>query len=155
MHGVLENVETVLIEWADHFLVAFQNVRLPKPPCSSLPSSEWVPPPSTHVKMNFNVGFMEKDRYQIAFVARNSDGCCLWWRVARSTSHPLVEVSEARAALDGVQIAVTKGWRNLIAEGDNSQVISAVQNQLEEPQLSYDALVSKILFFFFLFSSTF
>lgn len=61
VHGVLENVETDLIEWADHFLVAFQNVRLPKPPCSSLSSSEWVPPPSTHVKMNFNVGFMEKD----------------------------------------------------------------------------------------------
>lgn len=43
-----------------------------------------------------------------------------------------------------------KGWRNLIAEGDNSQVISVVQNQLEEPQLSYGALVSKILFFFLL-----
>lgn len=68
-------------------------------------------------------------------------------------------VGEARAALEGVRLAHEKGWRDIILESDCAQIISAIQNQVHDPQLPYGfQLVSEVLSFcssFDVFSCTF
>lgn len=67
------------------------------------------------IKINFDVGFFELDRFQV-----NEDGACVWWRARRFLGQPSSVVGEARAAID-------KGWTVIVLEGDNSQIIAAIQ----------------------------
>lgn len=109
VHNSDDSLDLTIVEWATNFLEAFQETRLPKILNHTPSRSEWSPPPPTHVQINFDVGFFEDGKYQIAVVARGSDGECLWWRAVRFTWHPPVEVGEARAALEAIRLALSKG----------------------------------------------
>lgn len=104
VHNSDDSLDLTIVEWATNFLEAFQETRLPK-----ILNHTKSPPPPTHVQINFDVGFFEDGEYQIVVVARGSDGECLWWRAVRLTGHPPVEVGEARAALEAIRLALSKG----------------------------------------------
>lgn len=72
----------------------------------------------------------------------------MWWRVKRFCGIPPVVVGEARAALEGIRLANEKNWSEVVIEGDNSEIIAALQNRLDDPKLVYGALISSILHLF-------
>lgn len=142
-----------IVEWAFHFLEAYKTAQLPRISRSQAGPEVWQPPRHPTVKVNFDVGFFEDNRYQIAVVARNGGGGVLWWQVRRFWGAPPVVVGEARAALEGLRLAKEKGWGDIVIEGDNSEVISALQNRVDDPKLVYGALISSCLILVPLFQS--
>lgn len=66
--------------------------------------------------MNFDVAFIDTEYYQIVVLARKEDVAFLWWRVRRLAGQPSAVVGEARASLEGVILALEKGWREVILE---------------------------------------
>lgn len=63
----------------------------------------------------------------------------------RLTAQPSSTVEEARAALEGVKMAAEKGWTEIVLEGDNSRIVSAIQNREHDTLLPYGALISVLL----------
>lgn len=90
------------------------------------------------IKINFDVGFFELDRFQVGVVARNEYGACVWWRARRFLGQPSSVVGEARAAVD-------KGWTVIVLQGDNSQIIAAIQKREASSLLPYGAFISALL----------
>lgn len=109
-----------MIEWSTHFLDSYRAAQLPTTSRTRSQVTCWIAPPRRTVKINFDVGFLEEDKYQVAVVARDDEGLCLWWRIRRFVGQPPVVVGEARAALEGARMAMDKNWRTVILEGDNS-----------------------------------
>lgn len=115
-------------------------------PCGSAISNlVWLPPGDDHVKINFDVGFVEPESYRVAVVGRNSGGRCLWWRVRKFVGQPPAVVGEARAAMEGALLAQEKGWSKVVLEGDCAQIITAIRDGLTDHHLPFGALVSTII----------
>lgn len=134
------------IEWASHFLEAYRSSQFPGSVVKTAPMNAlWKAPPASSIKINVDVGFMDTTSYQVAAVARKNDGSCVGWKVRKMAGQPPAVVGEARAALEGVTLALAHGWVDVIFEGDCSQVISAIQNRLSDPLLSYGAIISQLL----------
>lgn len=62
----------------------------------------------------------------------------------RLTGWPPAVVGDARATLEGVRLAIDKGLQKVIIEGDNCQLMEALQNRIEDPLLPLGTLVSTI-----------
>lgn len=80
-----------------------------------------------------DVGFLDSEYYQVAVVGRKVDGICVWWRVRRLVSQPPAVVEEVHVALEGVLLAMEMGWEEVVLEGDYSQIITAIQNRVDDP----------------------
>lgn len=144
VHGDAEGVGEDLIEWSTHFLEAYKAAQMPVIKQPPLMADTWIAPPPQVIKINFDVGVLEPNKFRVAVVARDAEGRCVWWRIRRLSGQPPVVVGEARAAYDGVLLAMEKGWRSIILEGDNSEIISAIQNRVDDSFLSYEAFTSSI-----------
>lgn len=121
---------------------AAQFPKLCRPQVTQTP---WVAPMDPAIKINFDVGFINETTYQVAAIARKGDGGCVGWRVRRFTGQPPAVVREARAALECVLLARERGWENVVVEGDCSEILSAIQNLLEDSFLSYGATIKHLL----------
>lgn len=84
---------------------------------------------------------------------RDGEGKCLGWQIRCFSGQPPAVVGEARAAYEGVQWALEKGWSGIILQGDNLEVLTAVQNRVEDDLLPYGVFISSILSSSHLFSS--
>lgn len=67
-----------LNEGAAHFLDGYRASQFPRAPQGSGVAATWHAPPSATVKITFDVGYLEPDHFQVAMVARNEMGACLW-----------------------------------------------------------------------------
>lgn len=83
----MEGAGVDIIEGADHFLEAYRAAQFARTPPGPSENGTWSAPFSPKVNINFDVGFLESDHYQIAVVARNEEGQCLWSRTI--TKFPL------------------------------------------------------------------
>lgn len=48
-------------------------------------------------------------------------------------SQPPAVVEEVHVALEGVLLAMEMGWEEVVLEGDYSQIITAIQNRVDDP----------------------
>lgn len=133
-----------IIEGAEHFLEAYRSAQFPRNSHGVSISAIWSAPPEEIIKINFDVGFFEPDRYQVAMVARDAAGTCVWWRVRRYTGQPSSVVGEAIAALEGVRVACEKGWMAITLEGDNAQVVHAIQKRDDCSLLPFGDFISSL-----------
>lgn len=116
-----------VIEGVEHFLEAYRGPSFPEAHRDLVQRNLERTP---RIKINFDVGFFELDRFQV-----NEDGACVWWRARRFLGQPSSVVKEARAAID-------KGWTVIVLEGDNSQIIAAIQKREASSLLPYGAFIS-------------
>lgn len=56
--------------------------------------SQWLFPSGSHIKVNCDVGYISSDFYQMAAVARNAEGVCVWWRVSKLVGQPPAALGE-------------------------------------------------------------
>lgn len=120
VHGSDGGVGEDIIEWAANFLAAYRSAQLPRSPYLVHSHDCWQAPGARQVKVNFDVAFIDAEYYLIAVVVRKEDVACLWWRVRRLAGQPSAVVGEACTSLEGVILALEKGWREVILEGDCS-----------------------------------
>lgn len=144
VHGDGDGVCEDLIEWASHFLEGYQVLQMPWTKLSHTHVDSWVAPSPPFIKINFDVGFFELEKYQVAMIARDNDGNCVGWLIRRLCGQPPVVVGEARAAFEGISFALTMGWKEVMLEGDKSEVVAAIQNRMEDSLLLFGALISSI-----------
>lgn len=145
VHGESTREGDDVIEWASNYMESYRQAQLPRLAKNTPLNTIWVAPPETQVKVNFDVGFVGPSSYQIAVVARGADGTCLWWRVRKLTGQPPAVVGEARAALEGIILARSNGWREIILEGDCAQILAAMQAGVEDQFQAFGALLKVIL----------
>ncbi|KAL3846296.1 hypothetical protein ACJIZ3_003699 [Penstemon smallii] len=91
-------------------------------------NSRWSAPPLNVIKLNFD-GALADGRSGLGVVARNHEGECLDWRSLRINRKLPVEVAEASAAIKALELAIMKGWKHVILEGDCKVVIDRVREQ--------------------------
>lgn len=133
IHGSKEDVGGDVVEWAAHFLEAYKTAQIPKLRTTVKLLDKWIP------------RFTHPDFFQVAVVVRDEGGSCLWWKTRRLAGQPSAVVGEARAALEGVRLALEKGWREVILEGDCAQIIAAVQSRVQDSLLPFGLLVSEVI----------
>lgn len=78
------------------------------------------------MKVNFDVGYFEPDKYQVAVVARKCGRLMHWMEGPSFFDQPSVVVGEARSALEGVRMALEHSWHEIVIEGDNSELLSVI-----------------------------
>lgn len=110
MHGDQDGLQGDFIEGALNYLEAYKSALLPRTIQPSHVIESWCAPPPPRININFDVGFFEDNYFQVAAVARDLEGRCVWWRARRFIGQPASVVGEARAALEGVKLAVDTGW---------------------------------------------
>lgn len=88
---------------------------------------------------------VDDDYYQVAIVARDDRGECLWWRVRKLAGQPVAVVGEASAALEGVLLVMEKGWTDWDVKGDCAQVMTAIQQVHDDVYLPFGSLLVAIL----------
>lgn len=142
--GSLGEVEDI-VAWTHNFLEAYIASQFPKVGRTSPVLSLWMAPTGSIIKINFDMGFLHPVHCQIAVIARDADGTCVGWRTRRLMGQPPVVVGETRAALESFIFTLERGSDDVMVEGDNSTVISALQNKLDDLFLSYGAIVRHIL----------
>lgn len=81
-----EGVGDNIIEWSSHYLKSFRTAQMPTFKRHQRMEIHCAAPPSLLAKVNFDVGYFEPDKYQVAVVARNEAGRVLWWRIRRFSS---------------------------------------------------------------------
>lgn len=145
LYGHALEVGEYVIEWASNFLAAYREAQLPKIVTRVLAISTWTPPVFPWIKVNFDVGYVDAKNYQVAVVARDSRGSCLWWRVRRLVGQPSAVVGEARDTLQGVLLALEKGWTEWELEGDCFQITTAIQQGKDDTYLPFGYLIATIL----------
>ncbi|CAO2822409.1 unnamed protein product [Amaranthus hypochondriacus] len=107
--------------------------------------TNWCPPISGWVKVNFDAHVNYCTERGLGVVFRDDHGKLLLAAVRRNRCNWDVDVSEAAAALFGVELAVRFGYNNIQLEGDFMNVISAIENNvdgLSPIHLFYDHIVA-------------
>ncbi|KAL0412616.1 UNVERIFIED_CONTAM: hypothetical protein Sradi_1463300 [Sesamum radiatum] len=120
--------------FATHYLNAFlaQGEVSRIVPSVTTPSS-WQPPPEGVVKINFDGATFEKGKkLGVGVVARNSLGQCVAWVSRRLGIAGSGVLAEALAAREAVFLAVRRGWRQVIVEGDCSSLVQKLQSRVRD-----------------------
>ncbi|KAL0461831.1 UNVERIFIED_CONTAM: hypothetical protein Slati_0070700 [Sesamum latifolium] len=98
-------------------------------PSVTAPSS-WQAPPVGVVKINFDgATFVKGKKLGVGVVARNSLGQCVAWVSRRLGMAGTSVLAEALAAREAVLLAVRRGWRHVIVEGDCSTLVQKLQSR--------------------------
>ncbi|KAL4278726.1 hypothetical protein GQ457_03G026240 [Hibiscus cannabinus] len=109
----------------------------------SVSEARWSPPPTDHVKVNFDASYFSISRESVSGVLiRDVNGLVL---AARAYSHlnvPNPEVAEALACDQAVLFASSLGFRRVIVEGDSSSIIKKVQSSSLDKSYSFAMIVN-------------
>ncbi|KAK4390205.1 hypothetical protein Sango_2083800 [Sesamum angolense] len=98
-------------------------------------SSRWTSPPPGCIKLNFDGATFRKGmELGAGVVARDKDGDCVAWLSRRFDRMGNAEIAEALAAREAIHLAVQRGWRSIIIEGDCATLIHKLQ--ASEPDFS-------------------
>ncbi|KAK4389862.1 hypothetical protein Sango_2323200 [Sesamum angolense] len=105
-----------------------------------------APPPDV-IKLNFDgVTFYQDGEMGVGVVARNNLGQCVGWLSRQIHSAGTGFLAEAFAAREAVILALCRGWRSVIIEGDCAMLIYKLQTR--ERDLSTEGpIINDILFF--------
>ncbi|KAL0453606.1 UNVERIFIED_CONTAM: hypothetical protein Slati_1338700 [Sesamum latifolium] len=61
-------------------------------------------------------------------VARNSEGVCLAWRTRHFLYNSAADLAEALAAREAASLAIQRGWKSIILEGDCKNIIARLNS---------------------------
>ena len=104
----------------------------------------WSLSPSIWIKLNFDATIRE-EKTTIAFVSRDSMGNTLQaWFDQFIPSSPLV--GEARATWNAIKLLASKGYKNIILEGDAWNFIEPFRNADVYPHWSNKILCDDMVF---------
>ncbi|KAL0352330.1 UNVERIFIED_CONTAM: hypothetical protein Scaly_1621700 [Sesamum calycinum] len=93
-----------------------------------------APPPGC-IKINFDDATFRKGlELGAGVVARDKNGACVAWLSRRFDRLGNAEIAEAMAAKEAIHLAVQRGWRSIIIEGDCANLIHKLQ--ASEPDYS-------------------
>lgn len=96
VHGSEGGERDSLVERIQRFLDSFQLARFMFPISPAAHGGVvWQRPEEPFVKVNFDAAVYDSGDYQIAAVARDSEGRCLRWRVQKFHGSPSPVVAEA------------------------------------------------------------
>lgn len=93
------------------------------------------------------------DFYMVVAVDSDKACVCRGWRVRRFYEQPPAAIGEARAALERILLAQSKGCSAVILEGDCKLVISAIRDKVHDCFPPYGAIVSNLISLSSYFSS--
>ncbi|XP_012842432.1 PREDICTED: uncharacterized protein LOC105962666 [Erythranthe guttata] len=135
-----------LVDWCKNYLAIFRSAQIHKfSPQRHVHMSTWHPPPVGAVKINTDAAVSSGNLFfSVGMVARNDEGQCIWWRVIKLPGNLHPAECEATAALKELLLAREKGWTNVVVEGDNLQVITALQHG-ENDLSSFSLLLDECL----------
>ncbi|XP_075649789.1 uncharacterized protein LOC142620276 [Castanea sativa] len=129
IHGKHVQAPGILNKRAADFLEEFRRAKTrlsSNSPTSSL--CRWRPPPSSRFKLNLDAAiFKEDDASGMGAIIRNEKGEVM---AALSAIGPLVtcsEEAEVLACRRAVEFAMECGFSEVVVEGDNQMVMSAIQ----------------------------
>ncbi|KAL0374065.1 UNVERIFIED_CONTAM: hypothetical protein Sradi_3322200 [Sesamum radiatum] len=96
-------------------------------------SFSWKSPSLDFIKVNFDGAVFERTgEMGVGAVARDSDGHCLAWLAHRVSCSEFGELAEAWAAREAIQLALRKGWRLVVLEGNCAGLIQKLDIRLED-----------------------
>ncbi|XP_012838164.1 PREDICTED: uncharacterized protein LOC105958703 [Erythranthe guttata] len=108
-------------------------------------ASKRSPPPAEIIKINFDAGFPQgKEYFQVAMVAWNHNNQCVWWSIRKLQGRPKIVDGEARAALHAMMVAIDRGWREIMTEGDSLELINALHWRVDGME-SFGTIISQCL----------
>ncbi|KAL0365727.1 UNVERIFIED_CONTAM: hypothetical protein Sangu_0670300 [Sesamum angustifolium] len=108
-------------------------------------TAAWIAPSADCVKINFDGAvFVTEGAIGVGIVARDSQGQCMAWLSHRVFCAGNGELAEAWAAQEAIQLAVRKGWRKVVIEGDCASLIKKLADSIRDSSL-LDPLVADIL----------
>ena len=105
----------------------------------------WSPPHDGWVKVNFDANGADGTNRGIGVVIRYNVGKLLVAGVHRYKAQWSIEVSEAAAALFGLEIVVRFGFEYIQLEGDSLNAVSSIEHKVEgssDIHLLYDCIFS-------------
>ncbi|KAL0399531.1 UNVERIFIED_CONTAM: hypothetical protein Sradi_2296400 [Sesamum radiatum] len=101
-------------------------VRIPIP-------SRWQAPPSPFIKLNFDgATFNQGKEMGVGVVARDDTGRCVCWLARRILRPGDGEMAESIAVREAVNLALRKGWRSVVFEGDCATLILKLQSPMKD-----------------------
>lgn len=120
-----------LVLFAGNYLQRYKEVQhhnsAPRPPESV---SCWTPPTGATVTVNVDASILKhQGAAGIGVVARDSSGNVLAWRQRKVDFIQCPEMAETLALVEGVELAVSAGWREVLVESDCQAIIRDVNSQ--------------------------
>lgn len=130
MHGEKSMSASEMRNWSRSYLNAYRQAQLARVPGAKQQYVQtFRPPPEGRIKINFDAALPQgQDRYMVAAIARDSSGQCVGWRFRSFTGKILPVEGEACAAKEATILARMHGWRSVIIEGDNLQIIKTLND---------------------------
>ncbi|KAL3819736.1 hypothetical protein ACJIZ3_005641 [Penstemon smallii] len=104
----------------------------------------WTTPSHGIIKLNFDGAlFANKDKSGYGFIARNHLGQCVGWGSDHIDGILSPENIEAFAAKKAMEFATSKGWRNILLEGDCKTLIDSLGEE-DDCLRSFGTLIADI-----------
>ena len=131
IHGKQMQEPGILNRRAEDYLAEFRfaHSRLVTSPPSSNPIS-WRPPLPNRFKLNFDAAmFKEVDASRFGAIIRNERGEVMAAFSGKGPSAACSEEAEVLACRRAVEFALECGFREMVVEGDNQSVMSALERK--------------------------
>lgn len=146
IHGSEVGERENIVSRSADFLNSYASARISFPLQAKVSGRvSWQLPTALFIKINFEVAFLHSDSFQVAGVARNSEGLCLGWSVRKLPGAPSPVIAEATATRHAILLAIEKGWTHIHLEGDCLQVIKTFKDRDRHGLRSFDSIISAAL----------
>lgn len=132
VHGVKCRYPMEMASSARAYLVRFQEAKsqfaAPRPPEAAV---NWEPPSCPNIKVNVDAAVpRNRQCARLGIVARDFSGNIVAWRHRRIDYVTCPEAAETLEMTYGVDLAIEKGWRNVIFEADCLSVVRAINSRI-------------------------
>ncbi|XP_030939482.1 uncharacterized protein LOC115964280 [Quercus lobata] len=131
IHGKQLQEPGILNRRAEDYLAEFRHAHsrlVTTPPSSNLIS--WRPPPPNRFKLNFDAAiFKEEDASGVGAIIRNERGEVMAAFSGKGPPAACSEEAEILACRRAVEFALECGFREMVVEGDNQSVMSALERK--------------------------
>lgn len=112
------------VDYLHRFREAQHHCSAPRPPESD---SHWTPPTGSCIKINVDASILKQHKATgIGVIARDSSGHVLAWRQRKID---FIQSPELAELVQGVDLAVSAGWREVIIESDCQSIIRDVNSR--------------------------
>ena len=129
IHGKHVQTFGILNKRAEDYMEEYRRAKTQLSSYSPIPSPcRWSPPPSSQFKLNFVAAiFKENDATGMGAIIRNENGEVMVALLAKGPPVTCSEEAEVLAYQCTVEFAMECGFSEMVVEGDNQMVMSALK----------------------------